>query len=94
MPFGLKGEPATFCRAMNRVFADLLCIVYLDDIIVFADTQAELLQRLDVVLTRLAQHNFKIKPSKCIFFEKEIQFLGHSVKQRHRTVPGQTSGNP
>ena len=65
---------------MNWVFADLLwliCIVYLDDIIVFADTQAELLQRLDVVLTRLAQHNFKVKTSKCIFFGKEIQFLGH-----------------
>jgi len=82
MPFGLKGAPATFCRAMNRVFADLLwliCIVYLDDIIVFADTQAELLQRLDVVLTRLAQHHFKVKPSKCVFFRKEIQFLGQIV---------------
>jgi len=51
----------------------------MDDIIVFADTQAELLQRLDVVLTRLAQHNFKVKTSKCIFFGKEIQFLGHIV---------------
>jgi len=82
MPFGLKGPPATFCLAMNLVFADLLwlvCIVYLDDIIVFAQTQEELLQRLDMVLTRLARFAFKVKPSKCVFFRKEIQFLGHIV---------------
>jgi len=82
MPFGLKGPPATFCLAMNLVFAYLLwlvCIVYLDDIIVFAQTQEELLVLLDMVLTRLARFAFKVKPSKCVFFRKEIQFLGHIV---------------
>ena len=39
MPFGLCNAPATFQRAMNKVFFNLLdkCVlIYLDDILVFS----------------------------------------------------------
>ena len=82
MPFGLCGAPATFCRLMTIVLAGLLlivCICYIDDIIIYARTQSELLERLNTVLVRLASHGFKIKPGKCVLFRQEIQFLGHIV---------------
>ena len=49
MPFGLAGAPASFCRLMSIVFKDHLwkiCLSYLDDIIVYARTPEELLDRL------------------------------------------------
>ena len=82
MPFGLCGAPATFCRLMSIVLGDyigVICLCYLDDVIVFAKTQQELLERLDKVFTRLSQNGLKIKPSKCVLFRTEIQFLGHLV---------------
>ena len=82
MPFGLCGAPATFCRVISHVLGDLLgkiCLSYIDDIIIYANSQTELLQRLDTVLARLKQHGLKVKPSKCILFRKQIQFLGHLV---------------
>ena len=85
MPFGLAGAPSTFCRLMSMVLRDLLwvvCICYLDDIVIFARTQEDLLVRLDRVLTRLREVGLKVKPSKCALFQKQVHFLGHLVSGR------------
>jgi len=82
MPFGLCGAPVTFCRLMSIVLGDhigILCLCYLDDVNVFAKTQRELLERLDKIFTRLSQYGIKTKPSKCVLFRTEIEFLGHLV---------------
>ena len=53
MPFGLSGAPGCFCRLMSIVLRDLLwvvCLCYLDDIVVFARSSQELLERLRIVL--------------------------------------------
>jgi len=84
MPFGLSGAPSTFCRVMSTALKDLLwvvCFSYLDDVIIFAKTPQELLQRSKLVLDRLKEVGLKVKPSKCVLFRKEIQFLGHQVSQ-------------
>jgi len=73
MPFGLAGAPSTFCRLMQRVLSDLLwrlCLCYLDDVIVYAISTEQLVERLDTVFTRLQQHGLKAKPSKCAFSRK------------------------
>ena len=47
MPFGATNAPATFQRLMQDCLGNLnmnWCIVYLDDIIIFSDTQEEHLQ--------------------------------------------------
>ena len=44
MPFGLSDVPSTFQRFMNNIFSDLLdicVIVYLDDILIFSDNEAQ-----------------------------------------------------
>jgi len=67
---------------MSIVLRDQLrkiCLYYLDDIIVFAKTPQELLERLHTVLTRLLDVGLKVKPSITVLFKTEIDFLGHSV---------------
>ena len=53
MPMGLRNSGATFVRLMDMVMAGLtfeVCLVYLDDIVVFSKTIDEHLQRLEMVL--------------------------------------------
>ena len=72
----------SFCRLMSIVLRDLLwvvCLCYLDDIIIYGRTPDELLERLRMVLDKLRDAGLKLKPSKCVLFKTEIQYLGHLV---------------
>ena len=85
MPFGATNAPATFQRLMEDCLGDLnlnWCIVYLDDVIVFADSPEEHLKRLAAVFTKLRAAGLKLKPSKCTFFQKEIGYLGHVISEK------------
>ena len=80
MASGLCKAPATFQRLMQTTFREgmfsmLFC--YLDDILVFSSTIAELLQRRDTVFTRLTEYGLKLELNKCAFFQSEVQYLGH-----------------
>lgn len=69
MPFGLSNAPATFERLMELVLVDLpwtVCLVYLDDIIVHAQSFQEELDRLRVVFERLRRANLKLNTKKCL----------------------------
>ena len=79
MPFGLSGAPGSFCRLMSIVLRDVLWVICLDDIVIYARTPEELLERLRAVLDRLREVGLKAKPSKCELFRTEIKFLGHLV---------------
>ena len=82
MPFGLVAAPSDFCRLMGDIFRDIQwieCLIYMDDIIVPAKTIDETLVRLEHVFQRLQQANLKLKPSKCVFMQKSVKFLGHEV---------------
>ena len=84
MPFGLVSAPSEFCRLMGDVFRDMQwveCLLYMDDIIVPAKSVEETLLRLEHVFQRLQHANLKLKPSKCIFFQNSVKFLGHEVSQ-------------
>ena len=56
-------------------------VLYLDDIIVFSDSVEEHLKRLEEILQRLRAANLMLKPSKCHFFKRQVEFLGHIVSQ-------------
>ena len=82
MPFGLCNAPATFMRLMDLAFGDQnfqSVLIYMDDILVFGTTFEETMQRLDMVLGRLADFNLKVKPEKCNLFKKKLRYLGHVV---------------
>jgi len=56
-----------------------ICVIYLDDIIIFSETYEEHLERIDLVISRLKAANLKLGPDKCHFFLKKVHFLGHIV---------------
>jgi hypothetical protein len=56
-----------------------ICLVYLDDIIVYSRTADEHLERLKDVLDRLTSAGLKLKPEKCALFQKSVSFLGHMI---------------
>ncbi|GBG82990.1 hypothetical protein CBR_g36519 [Chara braunii] len=85
MSFGLTNAPATFQRAMNDIFRDILeqyVLVYLDDILVYSQTLEEHLKHFRDVLDRLRRHGFYAKLSKCRFAQHRMDFLGHYVSDQ------------
>ncbi|KAK3742406.1 hypothetical protein QZH41_020713, partial [Actinostola sp. cb2023] len=58
-----------------------ICLAYLDDVIVFARSFDEMLERLEAVLTRLDEYGLKLKPSKCKLFQTKLTYLGHVVSR-------------
>ena len=56
-------------------------MVYLDDILIFLKTEAEHMDRLEKLFTRIEAAGLRIKPEKCKFFQEELRFLGHIVNR-------------
>ena len=71
MPFGLCNAPATFERMMEKVLEGILnkiCLVYLDDVIIFGKDFNEMLKNLRLVFQRLKLSNLKVNPKKCFLW--------------------------
>ncbi|KAD7478331.1 hypothetical protein E3N88_01467 [Mikania micrantha] len=84
MPFGLTNAPAVFMDLMNRVcrpYLDKFVIVFIDDILIYSRSQREHAQHLKLILELLASEKLYAKFSKCEFWLREVQFLGHVVNQ-------------
>ena len=84
MPFGLCNAPATFERVMETVLSGLhwqICLIYLDDIIIFGKTFGDMINNLEMVLQRFEMAELKLRPQKCQLFQKEVEFLGHIINE-------------
>lgn len=80
MSFGLTNSLAHFTYLMNSVFIlelDKFVVVFVHDILIYSKTKEDHVEHLRIVLTRLREHQIYAKFSKCVFWLKEIQFLGH-----------------
>ncbi len=79
---GLKNAPASWSRAIDMVLSGLapaICMAYMDDIVCGSQTISEMLDRLELIFQRLAQHNLTLKVSKCMLLQRKISWLGHEL---------------
>jgi hypothetical protein len=84
MPFGLSNAPATFQNMMNHIFRDLLdlgLIVYLDDILIYAETEEEHDCIVTEVLKCLAANGLAISQDKCFWSTTRVDFLGYVISK-------------
>ncbi|GJY43303.1 putative reverse transcriptase domain-containing protein [Tanacetum coccineum] len=80
--FGLTNAPAIFMDLMNRVcspYLDKFVIVFIEDILIYSKTQEEHVEHLRLVLELLKKEKLYAKFSKCEFWLREVQFLGHVI---------------
>lgn len=82
LSFGLKNAPSAFQREMQHILSPFpwrRVIVYIDDVLIMSDTFEEHLVLVERVLKVLTEYGVKIKRSKCHWFQKQVEFLGHVV---------------
>lgn len=87
MPMGLASAPLTWQRAVNSIFKDLIgkpnngLYIYLDDLIIYAESMEEHDKLLCLILQLLRENNIQLKISKCVFYAREFEYLGHIISK-------------
>jgi hypothetical protein len=79
---GLTNAPAHFPYLMNSMFMlelDTFVVVFIDDNLVYTKSEEEHEQNQRIILQWLCEHQLHTKFSKCAFWLKEVQFLGHVI---------------
>ena len=83
MYFGLTNSPATFCRAVKKMLRPLInkypgeLFDYIDDILIATkDNLPRHQQIVDEVFTLFTKESYFLRPAKCEFEKKRIEYLG------------------
>src|SRR6185312_8736568 len=73
-----------FMYLMNSVFMlelDKFVVVFIDNILIFSKNEEEHAKHLRIVLQHLREHKLYAKFTKCEFWLKKVQFLGHVISE-------------
>jgi hypothetical protein len=84
MTFDLKNVGATYERAMNLIFHDLLGIIletYIDDVIVKSDSMDNHLIDLRLAIEKMRRYGLKMNPLKYAFGVSAGKFLGFIIHE-------------
>jgi len=77
--FGLMNSPATFQTIVNDLFRDLInqgdTATFINDILVATDTEEGHDKLVEEVLKRLEENDLFVKPEKCKWKVREVEFL-------------------
>jgi hypothetical protein len=79
---GDMNAPGTFMRIMSDLFADYLgqfMWVYIDDILIYSDTEQDHLKHIAMVCDKLKQAQFYASRKKSEFFAASMDVLGHII---------------
>jgi len=97
MFFGLTNSPAIFQAMMNELLRDLIntgkVAVFIDDVIVGIETEEGHDELVAEVIKRLEENDLYVKPEKCKWKVKEVEFLGvvigpEGIKMEKEKVKG------
>jgi len=79
MFFGLTNLPATFQAIINDILRDLIntgeVVVFMNNLVKIEE-EKRYNEIVEEVLRRMEENNLYIKPEKCIWKVREIEFLG------------------
>ena len=79
---GLVSAPGTFQRFLDTILQDIDNIyIYLDDIMVWSENEAQHIQTLEKLFTKLHENGIAISPGKCAFGQEQIEYLGYKVSE-------------
>jgi hypothetical protein len=70
---------------MNKILSIYIgecCFVFIDDLIIFGETNQEFVDSLCMIMVCLEEHRLRLKLSKCQFGVTEVKFLGHVVSSK------------
>ena len=82
MPFGLKNAGAVYCRLVAQIMDNLgiqSVAYYLDDIFIHTAKVDKQLDSVEQVLGAHLKAGIRLKPSKTLFFQERVEFLGFVV---------------
>jgi hypothetical protein len=80
IPMGWKSAGVHFQQQLAGVFSGLrICEPYMDDILLFADSEEEILQRLHRLFTRFREYNVTLNPDKCAIGMNRVEYVGHLI---------------
>ena len=85
LPFGLQCAPSYMVNLMNEVMQGLqwsICVCYMDDTLVWAQSFEEMMERLELVLERFIGANLSLKAKKCVLFATKVDFLGFRLSNQ------------
>jgi hypothetical protein len=84
MTFGLKNAGATYQRAMNYIFHELIgkiVEIYIDDVVIKSLNHDSHLKDVERTLECTQKHELKMNPNKCAFGVSAGEFLGFLVHE-------------
>jgi hypothetical protein len=85
MFFGMCNSPATFQAMMDSIFSymieERMVIIYMDDILIFANNQEDLQKHTKMILQQLREHDLFLKPKKCEFNKTTMEYLGLIIQE-------------
>jgi hypothetical protein len=82
LAFGVNCAPEAFQKVMEEILRECEgTIVYIDDILVFAESVKELDRREAIVREKLREKKLTINEEKCVSRQKEVEFLGYVINE-------------
>src|SRR5882757_7437046 len=88
MFFGLTNSPATFQTMMDAIFREEIAsgdvIIYMDDVLIATNGSLEQHRhKVAQILKKLRDNDLYLRPEKCRFHQKEVDYLGVIVGKGH-----------
>jgi hypothetical protein len=79
---------------MNSILAPFLqklCLVFIDDILIYRDNWDQHLEHINLVLETLRTNQFYQKQSKCCFAKMELSYLWYIISEHRVSIdPSET----
>ena len=80
MFFRMTNSPATFQVMMNEILRDLInegkVAAFINDVLVGTETKEGYDEIVEEILRKLEENNLYVKPEKCMWKARKIEFLG------------------